>query len=402
LIGAGAFPADDAPALNDEILADKPGPGVIINQALILYRRRMCLNEEAWMARPRWRSLRNFGLSLVVALVLAAAPALADDTPLSVILGVRTPPLMNTLNLVAEGAGFYKEEGLRVTTRLVDSPIEALRICQRGEGDICPAAIEPLVDHYDDGIRMKLFLSRASKFGVVIAVLQDSPIKNLADLKGKSIGVHSAAGSAGTFTTQSALAAAGLGPADATMVTIGMDKQAMQAFTSGKVDAVGLPLYELVPYMVAGVKMRVFRHPLVGDFPNGGYAAAPSVMAAKADALGHFSRAIVKASLLIRHNPMAAARYILTTQGKPFTGEDVQRTAAQLAAWEDELPASDPESRTIGAVPDSGVQTYIGLLADSGVTKRLIPASEVVTDRFIAFANDFDRSAFERRVKSMR
>ncbi|HWA20807.1 MAG TPA: ABC transporter substrate-binding protein [Caulobacterales bacterium] len=353
------------------------------------------------MALPKWRLLRNFGLGIAAALVLTGGAAFAEETPLSVILGIKTPPLMNTLNLVAEGAGFYKEERLRVTTRLVDSPIEALRMCQRGEGDICPAAIEPLVDHYDDGIRMKMFLSRASKFGVVIAVLEDSPIKSLADLKGKSIGVHSAAGSAGTFTTQSALSAAGLKPADATMVTIGMDKEAMQAFTSRKVDAVGLPLYELVPFMVAGVKMRVFRHPLVGDVPNGGYAAAPSVMAAKADALGHFARAIVKASLLIRYNPKAAARYMLTAQGKPFADKDVARNAAQLTAWEDELPASDPGSRQIGAVPQNGVQKYIQLLADSGVTKRVVPASEVVTDRFIAFANGFDRSAFERRAESM-
>jgi ABC-type nitrate/sulfonate/bicarbonate transport system substrate-binding protein len=140
----------------------------------------------------------------------------------------------------------------------------------------------------------------------------------------------------------------------------------------------------------------------VGDFPNGGYAAAPSVMAAKADALGHFSRAIVKASLLIRYNPMAAARYILTAQGQRFTDEDVQRKAAQLTAWEEELPASDPESHSIGVVPEGGVQTYIGLLAASGVTNQAIPASEVVTDRFIAFANDFDRGAFERRVKAIR
>ncbi|HWA22037.1 MAG TPA: ABC transporter substrate-binding protein, partial [Caulobacterales bacterium] len=289
---------------------------------------------------------------------LAAGPAFADDTPLSVILGKRTPALLNTLNLVAEGAGFYKEERLRVTTTLIDDPIQALKICARGEGDICPTAIEPMVSRYDEGVRMRMFLASSSKFAVVTAVAEDSPIKSLADLKGKSIGVHSIDGSAGVFTTQSALAAAGLTPADVTMVGVGMNQQAMDAFAAGKVAAVGLPLYEIIPFMVAGTKLRIFRHPLVGDVPNQGFAAAPSVIAAKPDALGHFSRAMVKASLLIRYNPKVAARYMLAAAGKPFTDGDVERNAAELNVWEDDLPAADAHSRQIGAISQSGMQKY--------------------------------------------
>ena len=51
-----------------------------------------------------WRWMRIAGLGFLAALV--ASPAFADDTPLSVVLGKRTPALLNTLNLVAEGAGF--------------------------------------------------------------------------------------------------------------------------------------------------------------------------------------------------------------------------------------------------------------------------------------------------------
>jgi ABC-type nitrate/sulfonate/bicarbonate transport system substrate-binding protein len=126
------------------------------------------------------------------------------------------------------------------------------------------------------------------------------------------------------------------------------------------------------------------------------------VLAAKVDAIARFSRAIVKTSLLIRYNPAAAARAMLTAQGKPFSEADVQRVTADLAAWQDDLPAWDPDSRRIGAMSQDGVQRYIQLLTDAGLTKRAIPASEVVTDQFIAFANDFDRKAFEQRAKAMR
>jgi NitT/TauT family transport system substrate-binding protein len=230
----------------------------------------------------------------------------------------------------------------------------------------------------------------------------DSPIKVPTDLKGKAIGVHSATGSAGEFTTQSSLAASGLRPTDYTLVTIGMDKQALGALTSGQVQAVGLPLYELAPFMVEGLKLRIFRHPVIGDTPNGGYAAADAVMAAKSDQIGRFSRAIVKASLLIRYNPSAAARAMLTAQGKPFTDADQRRITAELTAWEDDLPASDPNSPTIGAISPEGMARYIKLLADSGVTRTVVPVSEVVTNQFIPYANAIDRKAFEARAEAMR
>jgi ABC-type nitrate/sulfonate/bicarbonate transport system substrate-binding protein len=126
------------------------------------------------------------------------------------------------------------------------------------------------------------------------------------------------------------------------------------------------------------------------------------VIAAKGEAVKRFSRAIVKASLFVHYNPAAAARILLSADGKPFTDRDLQRRTAELSAWQDDLPAGDPESRRIGALSKSGVQDYIQLLRDAGVAKTAVPASEVVTDEFIEFANDFDHQAVERLAKSMR
>ena len=221
-------------------------------------------------------------------------------------------------------------------------------------------------------------------------------------LKGKAIGVHLATGAAGVFPTQSALAAAGVAPGETTMVTVGMNQQAMDALASGKVAALGLPMYEMVPFIAAGAKLRILRHPILGYVANGGYASTPSVIAAKSDALGRFSRAIVKASLLIRYNPSAAARALLVADGKPFTDEDLRKKTADLTAWEDDLPASDPTSRRIGGFSIAGMQRYSELLAQGGVSKTPVPAADVVTVQFIKFANDFDRKAFKKRALAMR
>ena len=169
------------------------------------------------------RSIRNIVPALCGILLLAHRPALADDT-LTVVKDGRTPPLMNALNLIAEGAGFYREEHLKVTTVASDGPVDARRICSSGQGDICPVGIEPLVaPPPPGGVQLKMFLSRISKFGYVIGVPEDSPIRTVADLRGKKIGVHSATGTSASLATESALAAAGLKPADYELVTIGLE-----------------------------------------------------------------------------------------------------------------------------------------------------------------------------------
>jgi NitT/TauT family transport system substrate-binding protein len=345
--------------------------------------------------------MREILILVASAGVAMAQPAMADDN-LTLILGARTPALMNTLNLVAEGAGFYKAEHLTVTRSSSNGALDAAQACSSGKIDICPIGIEPPITNFVDGIRLRMFLSRASKFAYVIAVPEDSPVKTLADLKGKNIGVHVInAAASGAFTTTSTLSLAGLKPTDYTLVPIGYENQAADALASGKVSAAAFPYYEFIPFIVAGRKLRIFQHPTLKDVPNTGYAAAPSVLAAKHDQIQRFSRAIVKASLFIHYNAGAAARLLLQADGKPFSDEDVQRKTAELTAWQNELPAADPTSRRIGAFSEQGVQSYIQLLADSGVIRYPILAKEVVTDEFIKFANDFDHRAVEKLAKSM-
>ena len=74
-------------------------------------------------------------------------------------------------------------------------------------------------------------------------------------------------------------------------------------FTSGKVQAAALPMYELIPYMVGGLKLRIFHHPILADLANAGYLASPATLTVKHDAIARFSRAIVKAALLPPEGP---------------------------------------------------------------------------------------------------
>ena len=147
----------------------------------------------------------------------------------------------------------------------------------------------------------------------------------------------------------------GLKPGDYSLVPIGMEDAAISQLTSGKVQAAALPLYELIPYMVGGLKLRIFHNPTLENSANAGYLASPATLTNKHDAIARFSRAIVKAALLVRTQPEAAARALLTANGEPFTEADVKRKMAEFTVWQDFLPAADPDSRRIGTPSMTGM-----------------------------------------------
>jgi NitT/TauT family transport system substrate-binding protein len=347
------------------------------------------------------------GFALCAALLAAGfAPqaARADDT-LSVILGTGLPPLMDTLDLVAQGAGFYKTEHLTVTKVFASDAAAVADACATGKADICPLDIERVFTGYESGVPLELFGAWASRYTYVLAVPADSPIKTLADFKGKAIGVHQLGVGNKPFGGQTAvttaLAAAGLTKDDYTFVPIGFNQPAMDALTSGRVAGAGFPRYELIPFQVAGTKLRIFENPLFPDTPSGGYAAAPATIQTKGDALARFMRAIDKAALVVRYNPAGAARLMLQTRGNPYTEDDVAFYAKALTLWEDALPARDPANRRIGYIPIQGEELYSKLLQQYGVTKAQVPVAAVVTNQFNAFANDFDHRAVEAFAKTL-
>lgn len=309
-----------------------------------------------------------------------------------IVLGSGLPPLMDTLNLVAQGAGFFRDERLTIRKMAVRGAAAALEACANGTADICPIGIERLFTGYERGLHAQLFLAWASRYTYVLAVPNESPIRTLADFTGTTIGVHEVGPtSTGQATITSMLLDAGLQPHDFSFAAIGFNN--LDALTTNSVAAAGFPFYEMIPFQVAGANLRIFENPILTNTPSGGYAAAPATIAAKPDALQRFARAIVKAALLVQFNPAGAARLMLQAHGAPFTEGDVLRYAAALTLWRDRLPARDPANPKIGFVPPDGEAVYSKLLCTFGLTTAPVPVEAVVDNRFNAFANACDRNA---------
>jgi NitT/TauT family transport system substrate-binding protein len=337
----------------------------------------------------------------LVALCYAPKPAVADDT-LTLIAGAQQTAFFEVLEYVAEGAGFFKEQGLTVNVQFAGNPGNAAQLVAGGKGDICSLALEPVIQGYEKGLRLTAFFSRDPQYEWVLATLADSPIKTLADFKGATLGEYSP-GSPAELSTNATLEGAGLKKSDVTYEVIGGGAQAIAALTNHKVAGVAFPNPELAIYKsVAGLKFRYFWNPILKDIGDVGFAATPATIQTKADALKRFSRAMAESAILIRENPELAARYFVHGSGTKETPEAIAAETNLLKLSQDQLPGIDPNSKHIGLMGVRGLGVLTSWLNDNGLTSKVVPVSAISTDAFIAYANDFDHKAFIARVKAMR
>jgi NitT/TauT family transport system substrate-binding protein len=339
-------------------------------------------------------------LLTVFALVRVPLPAAADDA--LTVIGSPTPAAFyEVLDHVAQRAGFFKDEHLIVDKEYVTVGANCAQLVATGKADICSGSFEAILQGYEKGLRMQFFLSRDPRYEYVIGVLDDSPIRTLADFKGTTLGEINT-GSSTELAAQATLMGAGLRKSDISFVPIGLGPQAITALTTKKVDGAAFAYPELASYEVgAHLKFRYFWNPILRDIGNVGYSATPATIQTKSDQLGRYARAIVKAAILIRANPPLAARYFLEGAGIRVTPEALENETRLLILCEDQLPGIDPASKKIGAIPPLGMQIYSQFLNTMGLTSQTVPVDAVLTDRFIDYANDFDHKAFVAHVKNI-
>lgn len=347
------------------------------------------------------RRISALAACALVALLALPGPVRADDT-LIVVSGSPAPGLNGVVDDIAQQAGFFKDEGLTVTTQYAPGAGTAAQLVASGKGDITTGSFEPALVGYERGLRLKFFLSRGARYGYVMAVLADSPITQLTDFRGATIGEVINA-SATELVSNSMLAGAGLTKNDYSYVPIGVGPAAINAIVTKRVAGVSFPFIEIATYSVAAnTTFRVFRHPILNSIPNFGYAAAPATIQTKSEQLKRYARALVKAAIFLRVNPAASARMYLQARGAPFTEDDVKTRTRQLVLLEGEFPAADPGNKRVGYISPSDVRLYSKYTTNSGLTHQIVPVGDFVTDQFITFANDFDHQAIIARAKAAR
>lgn len=272
--------------------------------------------------RRRWLAA---GAALAVALPLALVgcggdgddPAEPDDnTPAKVRMISWSTPRTEQANIfAAEELGYFEEENIEFEYVTGQGSGDALRQLLAGNGDIAFAGPEGVFLAADQGAEVVAIYNTYPQNAFVLVAKRESGITQLADLRGKKIGVLSMA-SGGRYNTTTLLDTAGLTESDVEMIAVGA---APTAFLEGQVDAF---------MMLATSASRLAQTMDLVQFPVADYVNLPTDVfvvtrevyedPAKLAPIIRTLRAIVKGTQLMIDDPEQAAE-IGATHGLDIT-----------------------------------------------------------------------------------
>jgi NitT/TauT family transport system substrate-binding protein len=197
-------------------------------------------------------AMRRTCFALAVAAVLALtgcggtspAPSGQQEAPvkLKVLLGSKTWYVAYAPYVVAVEMGYFKDAGVDPELITCCGSTDVTKQIAAGQGDIGAPSPEPVIigRQPDTGMKVKYVYTFYRENIYKIAVVEGSPIRQITDLKGKSIGVASL-GSGAVPAGKAMIKAAGLDPEkDVRFVAIGEGVQAAQAIQQKRVDALSL------------------------------------------------------------------------------------------------------------------------------------------------------------------
>ncbi len=158
---------------------------------------------------------------------------------------------------VAKYLGYFKEEGLDVTFVTVRGSNEAALQISTGSAEVAAASPADEIIGLQPGkdLDVKFFYQLYYRNIWSLTVPQDSPVKSVAELKGKKLGVIGM-GSAGVAFGRAFVMAAGLDPErDISFLAVGVGAQAINAVQQKFVDALVYPENLLNKLKVLGLEM---------------------------------------------------------------------------------------------------------------------------------------------------
>jgi NitT/TauT family transport system substrate-binding protein len=140
---------------------------------------------------------------------------------------------------IAEQLGYFKDEGLDLTIVDFAGGSRALQAVVGGSADVVSGAFEHTLNMQFKGQPMRAFVLQGLAPQIVLGVNPKTMpnFKNVADLKGKKIGV-TAPGSSTNVLVNFVLAKAGLKPSDVSIVGVGASNGAVAAMRAGQIDAI--------------------------------------------------------------------------------------------------------------------------------------------------------------------
>lgn len=236
---------------------------------------------------------------------IVAGPLLAQElTPVTFVQP--NPSSISSFPVfVAQGEGFFADEGLDVTVQTVDGSGAAVQVLAAGQAQFSrpgPGVVLNARARGEDIVFIYNFAAR-SNFGVVVP--EDSPIQSPSDLQGEVIGVATADGAEVGFVRNVMLGSGLTEGTDFEFLSVGDGGPASAAFSRGDIAAYTASLADAAILNLRGINVRDITPPEYQKF---------------------FGNGIATTGDLIRENPELVEGFIRAwTRGHAFANDEANR-----------------------------------------------------------------------------
>jgi len=346
-------------------------------------------------------------IALLVALAGLAAPAGAQVTKIKVGWCARTVSAAAAPFAIAAKLGWFRQEGIDVELVPMSGSTDCVKNVAVREVDFSLPSVEPLAVGRPQGIRAKVFYTAYQGNIYGIAVPQDSPIKEIADLRGKRVGVISM-GSGGVLVARELAKAAGLNPdSDINVVVAGEGAQAAAMVRGSQVDALSQFDTQYAMIENAGVKLRLLDTRAIDRFPSNGFLALEETLRSRRREAVALARSYAKGTVFAIANPEAAIRILweVFPATKP-TGKD-EATALRddtkvLQARAQNWRLEKAGVKRWGENSEANYGAYADFMLKTGIIKQAVTAQELVTNELIDEINRFDPEKIATEARAYR
>ncbi len=353
------------------------------------------------------KAIRLAATAALVLARLAAAGAAAEETAVRVGWCARTVSSAAAPFAIATKLGWYKEARIKVQLVPLPGSTDCVKEVATGELPYSLPSVEPLAIIRPQGVKAKIFYTAYQGNIYGIAVPQDSPIRDVKELKGKKIGVTSMA-SGGVLIARALIAMAGMDPdRDLQIVVAGEAAQTAALLRGNQVDALSQfdTQYALVEN--AGMPLRLLDTKPIDRFPSNGLVALEATLAKDRAQAAALAKGYAMGTVFAIANPEAAVRilYEVFPQTKPTGKEeataladDVKTLEARARHWRLESGGVERWGESSAANYDS----YEDFLLRWGVIKEKVPVADLITNDLIAEVNQFDPAAVTAAARGYR
>lgn len=293
---------------------------------------------------------------------------------------------------IAEELGYFADENIEVNWLASATTIPYVAFLSNGQADLVMFDSAQTMQAVDNGQPFTIIYEDMQFAPEALYVAADSEIQEIADLKGKTIGLVSDRDLA---IARVALESAGLTLDDVSTAVVGEGGPTLaNAFRRNTVDAVAGGATELNTIQSAGIEIRNITPPEVSENPANSFAIWNDRKEELRDPVERFLRAWSKGMEVGRMDIQLNAAIMVDAVPEQWQDIDVGYELANLSAY----TLHEPMSELRGALHPHLWERVQPSLLSVGEISQLHDVSTFLDDSFIAAANEYTMEELEADI----